>query len=173
MNNLCRFIGDFDGQLFFTNSTGVYPRIKATFSEADLPIKDNATEYQIKQTYPGVNILRLAGLMGDNRLLHKYKVNNLDDPVNHVHYHDVCSVIIRMIERQMQDKLYNVVAPLHPTKKQVIQAQLHNHMDSLSEPEGRIISSAKIIAELGYRFNYPDPRTFHLPMDSSNTTHST
>ncbi len=161
MNNLCRFIGDFKGQLFFTSSTGVYPRTRTIFTEADLPVTDNATEHQIKQTYPKVNILRLAGLMGDNRLLHKYKVTNLDDPVNHIHYLDISSVIVRMIEENMQKKIFNVVAPQHPTKREVIQAQLGDTKVAAIKAEGRIISSAKLITELDYDFMYPDPRTFH------------
>ena len=161
MNNLCRFIGGYDGQLFFTSSTGVYPRRSTTFTEADLPINDNATEYQMKQAYPKVNILRLAGLMGDNRLLHKYKVTNLDHPVNHIHYEDACSVIFRMIEAHMHGKLFNLVAPQHPTKREVIQAQLGDTEAPATEAGGRIISSAKLIAELDFDFRYPDPRTFH------------
>ena len=163
MNNLCRFIGDYNGQLFFASSTGVYPKISRTFTENDLPVEENATENQIKRSYPKANILRLAGLMGDNRLLHKYKVSNLKDPVNHVHYEDVCSVIIQMIKHQWHYKLYNVVAPLHPTKEQVIASQLNKLVPTSPKTiDGRIISSAKLVSELGFVFKYPDPNLFHI-----------
>ena len=138
-----------------------YPKLRTTFTEDDLPVKDNATESQLKQSYPQANILRLAGLMGDNRLLHKYQVTDLDQPVNHIHYVDVCSVIIKMIEKGLRSKLYNVVAPLHPSKREVIQAQLGETQGPATEAKGRIISSTRLIDELDFEFKYPDPRTFH------------
>ncbi|MEM7549872.1 MAG: hypothetical protein AAF363_09360 [Bacteroidota bacterium] len=162
MENLFTFIGDFNSQLLFASSTGVYPKQRDTFTEDDLPTRANTIEHQVKQCFPMTNVLRLGGLMGDNRLLSKYNVTNLEDPVNHVHYDDVCSIIIRMIEDRVHDKLYNVVAPLHPAKDEVIKAQLNNSIATTPDSHGRIISSSKLIAELEFDFKYPDPRTFHL-----------
>ena len=161
VRNLLLLIGDYRGQIFFSSSTGVYPKEKKIFFEKDLASSDNPVEQLIKDRYPTVNILRLGGLMGDNRLLRKYKVSNVEAPVNHVHYQDVCKVIIQMIELGILGKLYNVVAPLHPSKKQVIESQKTNKLTAIDEPNGRIISSRKLIEELPYDFEFPDPRTFH------------
>ncbi|MEM6642996.1 MAG: hypothetical protein AAF616_08465 [Bacteroidota bacterium] len=167
MSNLLNFLGSFQGQLFFISSTGVYPREKKNFTETSLSRNENLYEEMISKQFPQVNILRLGGLMGDNRLLRNYKVSSLDEPVNHVHYRDVCRVINKMIDQKAAGKLYNVVAPLHPKKAEVIAHQQGN--DSNSQPliEGRIIKSDLIMKELSFHFDYPDPKTFHL--DLSNT----
>lgn len=105
--------------------------------------------------------------MGDNRQLSKYKVINIDAPVNHVHYKDVISVIEKMIEVKSSAKLYNVVAPKHPTKKEVISAQKGQWSQvCFSSNYGRLVSSKKIEDELGYTFIYPNPNSFHLSSNS-------
>ena len=162
MKNLCAFIGDFEGQLFFSSSTGVYPKEGTVYFEKDLAVTDNVVENEIAEHFPQVNILRLAGLMGDERYLSKYKISNLEEPVNHVHYDDVCAVIAWLIERQAHRCLYNVVAPLHPSKGEVINAQKGEIVTKTSDPEGRIISSEKLIVDINYTFKYPDPRAFQL-----------
>lgn len=162
MKNLFRFIGSFKGQLFFTSSTGVYPQAIERYAEMDLSPTENTWERQIKEQYPQVNILRLAGLMGEDRLLKNYNVRSLDAPVNHVHPMDVCNAIMKMIEAGTQEALYNVVAPMHPSKQQVIDAQLGKEVSDLPVSEGRIIESFKIVDELGFTFRYPDPARFHL-----------
>lgn len=162
MKNLIHFIGDFKGQLFFTSSTGVYPKIVDVFTETTLPPKENLYERLILENYPLANILRLGGLMGDNRLLKNYTISDKEAPVNHTHYHDVCEVIQRMINQELTGKVYNVVAPMHPSKADIIDCQ-HGKRSSDSTPKkGRIISSQLIKKELPYTFEYPDPRLFHL-----------
>ena len=118
----------------------------------------------IKNNYPQINILRLAGLMGDKRLLCNYNISDVDSIVNHIHYIDICSVIYKMINSQSQSKIYNVVAPIHPTKKEIIDIQKNNIVLEKYEPTiiGRKISSSKLIQELDFTFQYPDPRYFHL-----------
>ena len=106
----------------------------------------------IKVKYPQVNILRLAGLMGDERLLRNYKVTNLDFAVNHIHYIDICLVLEKMMEQQLNCKLYNVVAPLHPTKAEVINAQNNIEYVEKCEVKGKIISSSTLSADLDFVF---------------------
>lgn len=160
--NLFSFIGDYDGQMFFMSSTGVYPDQLKEFSEGDL-LSDQITEERIiKANYPQINILRLAGLMGDNRLLSNYNVSDINARVNHIHYEDIALVMELMINQRLHSKLYNVVAPIHPTKAEVISSQKNLPLPDEFNPENRIISSEKIISELGYSFKYPDPKFFHL-----------
>lgn len=162
IQNLASFIGNFKGQMFLMNSTGVYPDIEKEYSEEDLSIDSVSGERMMKSRYPQVNILRLAGLMGDGRLLSKYNVANLDAVVNHVHYLDIGAILMKMMEQGSEGKLYNVVAPLHPTKAEVINSQKNIPYSEEHLTEGRRISSAKLISELGFVFRYPDPRYFHL-----------
>ncbi|GEN70907.1 hypothetical protein [Chryseobacterium lathyri] len=164
VQHLFSFIGDFKGQIFVMSSTGVYPDIPGEYAEENLSSDHVQGERMIKGKYPQVNILRLAGLMGDNRLLKNYNISNLEAPVNHIHYEDICRVIKKMIETGSEGKLYNVTAPEHPSKAQVINAQqnLKSSEETVTIGEGKIILSSKLISELDFIFKYPDPRAFHL-----------
>lgn len=157
VQNLYSFIDDFKGQIFFMSSTGVYPDFEKEFSEEGV-----SGERMIKGKYPQVNILRLSGLMGDERLLCNYGVSNLDFAVNHIHYVDVCYIIEKMIMLNSQSKVYNIVAPFHPSKAEVVNAQKNIPYSQECKPKGKEISSAKLVSELDFTFQYSDPRYFHL-----------
>lgn len=162
IRNLSAFIGKFGGQLFFMSSTSIYPPLQKAFTEDDVPVDKVLSERMLRSTYPQVNILRLGGLMGDDRQLSKYPVSGLGAPVNHIHFGDIATIIENMIENRSYAKVYNVVAPIHPTKQEVIAIQKNQpHTENRSEI-GRLISSNKLIQELNYQFTYPDPRYFHL-----------
>ncbi|MEG2077608.1 MAG: hypothetical protein RRZ31_02395, partial [Chryseobacterium sp.] len=77
--------------------TGVYPDTEKEFTEDDLDSQDVESESFILEKFPKTNILRLAGLMGDQRLLKNYNITNLDQLVNHIHYADICSVVEKML----------------------------------------------------------------------------
>ena len=51
------------------------------------------------------------------------QVPNGDAPVNLVHGDDVASIIQKIIEQEIKGEIFNVVAPSHPTKKQVYDAK--------------------------------------------------
>lgn len=160
--NLLNFLGDFKGQLFLTSSTGVYPETEKEFTEDDQLAKDVESESFILEKFPKTNILRLAGLMGGQRLLKNYNISNLDQLVNHIHYADICLVIEKMLDNQSESKVYNVVVPIHPNKEEVINAQKDLPYDGERTTVGRTISPEKLMKELDFEFQYPDPRYFHL-----------
>ena len=99
-----------------------------------------------------------------NRLLKNYNVGNLDHAVNHIHYADISAIITQMIESKTEAKLYNVTAPIHPAKSQVINAQKNIPDEEVFEVKGKKVLSSKLISELDYTFQYPDPKTFHLQL---------
>ncbi|ATN05717.1 hypothetical protein EGY07_06760 [Chryseobacterium indologenes] len=160
--NLLTFLGDYKGQLYLMSSTGVYPGDEKEFTEDDKPVDNVPSESVIKNTFPHVNILRLAGLMGDQRLLKNYNISNLEMLVNHIHYADICTVIEKMLENKSHSKVYNVAAPVHPNKEEIINAQKGLPYSGERTTEGRIISSARLISDLNFEFQYPDPRYFHI-----------
>ncbi|ALR30672.1 hypothetical protein ATE47_09095 [Chryseobacterium sp. IHB B 17019] len=160
--NLLRFLGDYKGQLFLMSSTGVYPDTEKEFTEDDQPAENVPSESFIASRFPQANILRLAGLMGDQRLLKSYNISGLDLLVNHIHYADICSVVEKMLDNQSQSKVYNVVAPVHPNKEEVINAQKDLPYEGERTNTGRTISASKLISDLDFEFQYPDPRYFHL-----------
>ncbi|MPS72809.1 MAG: hypothetical protein E2590_06585 [Chryseobacterium sp.] len=160
--NLLNFLGDYKGQLFLISSTGVYPEFDKDFVEGDKSPYEVESESFILEKFPQTNILRLAGLMGEQRLLKNYNISNLDQLVNHIHYKDICSVFEKMLENNSQSKVYNVVAPIHPNKEEVINAQKGLPYSGERTTKGRTISPEKLIEELDFEFQYPDPRYFHL-----------
>lgn len=160
--NLLNFLGDFKGQLFLMSSTGVYAQEDKEFTEDDQPAKNVESESFILEKFPKTNILRLAGLMGGERLLKNYNISGLDQLVNHIHYADICSVVDKMLDNQSEFKVYNVVAPIHPNKEEVINAQKNLPYDGERTTVGRTISPEILIKELDFEFQYPDPRYFHL-----------
>lgn len=160
--NLLNFLGNFKGQLFLTSSTGVYPETEKDFTEDDKSAQEVESESFILDKFPQTNILRLAGLMGDQRLLKNYNISNIDQLVNHIHYSDICSVVEKMLDNHSESKVYNVVAPIHPNKEEVINAQKDLPYEGTRTTVGRTISPNKLIEELDFEFQYPDPRYFHL-----------
>ena len=160
--NMLSFLGDYKGQLFLMSSTGVYPQSEKEFTEEDQPAENVPSESFMTNKFPHTNVLRLAGLMGDQRLLKNYNISGLDQLVNHIHYADIVSVVDKMLDNQSQSKVYNVVAPIHPNKEEIINAQKDVPYSGERTPKGRLISPAKLISELDFKFQYPDPRYFHL-----------
>lgn len=163
IENILGFIGDFKQQVFLISSTGVYPQIYKTFEEKDLDIKEVLTESGFKEKIHQINILRLRGLMGDDRLLKNYNPKNLDEVVNHIHYEDICRALKLMIENRTNGELFNLVAPLHPTKYEVIKSQNNEILSDNNKvlKQNRMISSDKIQQKLGFKFLHPDPKFFH------------
>lgn len=159
--NLLKFLGNYQGQLFLMSSTGVYPQLDKNFVEEDKPASEVESENFIIEKFPKANILRLAGLMGGPRLLKNYNISNLDQLVNHIHYADICTIIEKMLDSSVESKVYNVVAPLHPSKEEVINSQKNIAFTGERTIGGRTISSNHLISELNFEFQFPDPRYFH------------
>ena len=165
--NLCEFIGEFKKQIFLMSSVGIYPQLELTMSETSLTrdvLQERILfgEEYMKSKYPHVNILRLGGLMGDDRVFSKYAITTPAQIVNHVHYDDICGVIKRMIELECHGKCYNVVAPLHPTKGEIINSQKNEIVfDEIGESYGRNIISNLLESELDYQFIRPNPLYFN------------
>ncbi len=166
--HLIDFLGDYSNQLILLSSTAIYPENNEVISENSIETiyLNNpyySIENQLKEKYNQLIILRLGGLMGDDRFLSKYidlNSQNLSQIVNHIHYKDVCLVIEKIIRINKNSSIYNVVAPEHPTKEEVLEYQLNNKIISSTNREGKIISSQKIQDELKYEFLYPNPVYF-------------
>ncbi|MFW2135033.1 epimerase [Chryseobacterium sp. TY4] len=163
--NLNSCIKTFEKQIFLMSSIGIYPQIEKEITETNLDeslLNSNifGIENLMKRDFPQINILRLGGLMGENRYLSKYKIKEPQQIVNHIHFEDICRIVEKMINDNLQFKTYNLVAPLHPTKQQVVDFQTKNIETKIEESCGRKIVSEFLEKDLKYEFLHPDPRKF-------------
>lgn len=166
IKNLKMFLGDFKGQLFLCSTTGIYPKVEGVFTENCsndlLNLKFLEIENAVKSAFPQVNILRLGGLMGDDRYLSKYYQDKaLAQPgarVNQIHYQDVVGILQSLIASQVQSGIFNLVSPTHPYKSEIYKAQ--TGIVTEGEKFERIISSEKLQKEIGYTFVHPNPAEF-------------
>lgn len=147
------------------SSTGIYPQENKTFTEKytdDLRSDILASENLVKEKYPETNTLRFGGLMGDNRSLQNIFKNkapeNPHKKTNYIHYEDIVVVVEKLIQSDKKGKIYNLVAPEHPTIAEVLQPE--NFKPETTPKNQRIISSEHLIQDFNYKFIHPNPKYF-------------
>lgn len=162
--NIKNFIKNYPKPLFLMSSTSIYPDLETeitenTFAETELNPNILAIENKMKKEFPQINILRLGGLMGGSRQLKNYPVKDLEKPVNHIHYEDICKIVELMIQKNIRSKIYNMVAPLHPSKWEVITGKTHTN-NRHAPKKARLICSDWLVRDLPYKFLHPNPIFF-------------
>lgn len=162
-------------QAFFFGSVGIYPKVSATitettFPDADLEPKLLAGETALRAVYPNLNVLRLGGLFGFERVMAKYFVGKACEvgyqTANFVHVVDIYGIVAAMIAARSQGKTYNVVCPEHPLKKDVIAASAAKYdygmpaFFSEADKTAKVVSPEQLMADLDYTFEYQSPLQF-------------
>lgn len=162
-------------QSFFFGSVGIYPKVSATitestFKDADLDPKLLLGETALRKAYPNLNVLRLGGLFGFERVMAKYFVGKVCEigyqTANLVHVVDIQGVIAAMIAAGSQGRTYNVVCPEHPLKKEVIAASAAKYRYGMptafsdADRTAKVVSPDRLVAELDYTFEYRSPLAF-------------
>ncbi|WP_353129467.1 GDP-L-fucose synthase [Parapedobacter pyrenivorans] len=162
-------------QSFFFGSVGIYPKVSATIAEdtfSDKVLDDKLLmgESKLRTAYSNLNVLRLGGLFGLDRIMAKYFAGKICDigyqTANSVHVVDVYGVIRAMIAQESQGKTYNLVCPEHPLKKDVIEASAAAYGYDLplgyseTDKTAKVVSPERLISDLAYRFSYPSPLQF-------------
>lgn len=160
-------------KIIFLSSISIYQNVSDTVEESSEIVKESlmakAEELIHSCKIPSV-ILRLGGLMGGDRFVAKYFSARRNDgancPVNYIHKDDVVALCALTVEK-INMGIYNVVAPLHPTKGDVGENDIEKRNMApgtwdYSQPclGGKIVSSDKIVKELHYEFKHPDPMEF-------------
>nr|WP_293834035.1 SDR family oxidoreductase [uncultured Arsenicibacter sp.] len=166
-------------QVLYISSTSVYPELNREVTEADvvLPAESAApalvTAEQTWLDQSGdrmVTVLRCGGLMGYERIPGKYvagkTVTTGDVPVNYIHRDDAAGIIAALLRKQLTGT-YNVVAPLHPTRREVYEQScrdLHFAMPVFAEPTEnapfKVVSNQKLTNKLLYTYKYANPLNF-------------
>ncbi len=146
-----------DTQIIFLSSISFYDN-KEIIIEAEELIK-------IKD--PDTVILRLGGLMGYDRVAGKYTEGKTieDAPTNYVHRDDVVGIIESIIDQRIKNKIFNVVAPIQSTKKEIFTQNAKQFNFGETKFSENISMNKKISSEilcdvLGYHFKKEDVREF-------------
>ncbi len=170
-------------KVIFISSTSVYPSENRVVTEADPTLHQidvhNAivlAENVLRKTVPlDVTVLRAGGLMGYNRIPGKYfagqkGLTNGEVPVNFVHRDDVIAIIEQVILQGKWNRVFNLVAPEHPLRKEIYPHTAKKfgfEVPEFAVPEQhpyKVVSSEKVCKELNYVFKYPDPLEFYYEM---------
>lgn len=156
----------------FLSSIGVYPDKDGLYDEewtGELDERLCGAE-RIMVELPGTLVYRLGGLFGKERIFAKYFGGRVcqsgEQPANFVHLGDVSALIKLGFESLATPDIYNIVAPMHPTKKEVILASaskyglpLPSSFDTTVSHQ-KFVSGQKIIDKLEYSYMYPSPLDF-------------
>ncbi len=110
-------------------------------------------------------IFRLGGLMGKDRVAGRWKsaTDFSDGYVNYIHRDDVINIVKKAIESGVERGIYNLVAPQHPTRKEIHEKNSQKYGSDIGNFSGftkRRVLSDKIIKELDYTFLHPNPLEF-------------
>ena len=170
--------------ILFTSSTGVYPNVEQTVTEADgppgapdaLPGRRRRTGRallaveQLLMDAPGLDatIVRLGGLYGPGRppgrfLAGRSNVSRPEAPVNLIHQTDAVGVLTTLIEQDVRGEVFNACADAHPTRREFYtQAAKQLSLepptfDKSDSTTGKTVSNQKLKNRCGYTFAHPDP----------------
>lgn len=158
-----------------TTSNIIFMSSISVYREFDMEVDENAVitnigrQREAEELMQGLKkklvILRLGGLMGEDRISGKWKSVSAfaDGEVNYIHRDDVIHITKNILEKKIQSGIYNLVAPKHPLRSEVHKKNSKTFDLTLGNFEGRthrVVSSKKVIKELSYSFLYPDPLHF-------------
>lgn len=167
-------------KVIYISATSVYPKSKKVVDE-DTAISIHTTgnkalfkaeQLLLKEDSFKTNLLRCGGLLGYDRIPGKYyigkRISNGETPVNYIHRDDAVAIIQMLIKKAFWNNVYNLVAPLHPTRKAVFEknAQDFNFAPphfapALASNNYKLVSGDKLIRALPYDFLFPDPLHFY------------
>lgn len=151
--------------IILMSSTSVYREFDKAIDEDVLITqigKQKEAEELIQSLREKVLVLRLGGLMGDDRISGKWKsVSTFSDgPVNYIHKEDVIGIVHYLIDRGVNEGIYNLVAPEHPLRSVVHKKNAKQFSLELGTFEGltqRVVENKKL---KGYKFLHPNPLDF-------------
>lgn len=159
-------------KIFFISSTSIYPDLNEEFTE-DYEIKEPKTKivFDAEQTIKDRTdyIFRVSGLMGYNRIAGKYysgkEVKDSNAVVNFIHRDDVINAVEFFIKNELENGIYNLVAPNYPTKKEIY--SLNCEKLNINLPifkENNNLKTRKIIGkkllDKGFKYDYNNPLEF-------------
>lgn len=167
LENLARNCGKRVKQIVLLSSTSVYGNVEGYFDEQSAVAHESIVaqgEMIFKQLFTDGVIVRLGGLMGEDRIAGQWGSTQLQDaPVNYIHRVDTVGILEAVIEQKIRNEVINAVAPKHPKRSELYKkncVQFGFDLPRFSAGRERIVVSEKSRALLGYRYVYEDPMHF-------------
>lgn len=155
-------------KIIFTSSTGVYEEVNKEVAEDSNKITEHPVflaEQKLKELKGDqLTVVRLAGLIGENRhpvkyFIQKNLIPNCNAPVNLVCLNDVIRAIELILDKQLFGKTYNIVNPNHPSKKGyylIAAKELYNSIPNFeSGIGGKLVVGTKFEEETGFTYKFP------------------
>lgn len=170
--------------IIYVSSTSVYPNLNQIARETDglnssntgNPALWQAENLWWKDRSYDLTVIRFGGLLGDDRIPGKYfsgKENVAGSPpVNYIHRKDACRAVSWIIEKGLWNHTFNIVCPIHPIKKEVIEKNARDY--SFPPPisyakentaNWKCIAVEKFLGT-GFEFICEDPLLFTYYIDS-------
>lgn len=160
-------------KIVFTSSTSIYSENIGEVKEDGILCNSSsmfAAEEIIMKSGIDYLIIRLGGLMGEDRYPAKYFsrkfIKLADSNINYIHQKDAVDFIFEAVKQDLKG-IYNLVAPMHPTKREIAiqdceRRNLPKPVQFFTGTNNKIINSEKIMKDLDKSFTYPDPLNFPI-----------
>ena len=155
-----------EAHLLFTSSTGVYKEANEIVDENSALDENHSVakaEILLLNNFKErLTILRLAGLIGENRhpvkyFLNKQEIPNGLAPVNLIQLTDVIQAFLTIIQEKKVNQIYNICSPQHPTRMnyygEIAKQKFGVALSFLAEGNGKIIDGSKIVKESDFQYN--------------------
>jgi nucleoside-diphosphate-sugar epimerase len=154
--------------LIFMSSTSVYKEFDSDVDECAEITKTSLikeAEELVSASKENVLVLRLGGLMGEDRVAGRWKnaTDFSDGFVNYIHRDDVINIVKKMLKKGLTKGTYNLVAPEHPTRLEIHTKNSQKFGSEIGNFRGfsnRRVSSKKLIEDLNYTFLHSNPLDF-------------
>jgi len=181
INQLLQFIQEQSigiQKVIYISSTSVYKNQNKMVVESDIKSVEDAENkvlaeaesHILRSSIKNRIVLRMGGLTGYDRVLARFFAGKTDlkgwnEPVNLVHRDDAAGSISYILEKNIDNEIFNICAPAHPNR-QDFYTRLCATLN-LPQPQFNINSvadwkevSSEKISRLGYDWKYPDPFLF-------------
>jgi nucleoside-diphosphate-sugar epimerase len=160
-------------KVLFVSSTSVYADDNSIITEDSQPQPTTESGRQLLQSEHllqsnsnfETTVIRFGGLIGDDRhpikfLAVRTNIENPDAPINLIHQKDCIGIILKIIEKECWNEVFNAVAPHHPTRKEYYTQkakELNLVVPEFEEGKlsiGKTILSEKVQHVLEYEFQH-------------------
>lgn len=162
----------------FISSTSVYPDLNREVFESDaqkehpLVLAENQFIQSCQKNNIDFLVFRCGGIMGYDRYVGKYYAGKhypsaAQVPINYIHQEDIMAAITSALTGTIWNETFNLVAPLHPTRREAIEKSCEKYQlplptfteNKTDEPFKRVNGDAFMNA-FSYTFIHPDPLAF-------------